>query len=793
MGLNDWHQYYERITIPFCGFVGRKHKAYPASFLATSVLSIFTKFNCWAEPLDRKMTGTMPPSNRGRHGINRRSSATSMLLHATAILLLTLLPTNTVTFISAQKQSYETIDGHDCFRNLAGTTSAMFDLVDKYPHLSSVSDIGDSYLKRTNSNNDKYELPKNGYDIYAMNITLNDFDDGSSSVFHLSEDKAKVLIIAGVHAREYAPPELVMRFAETLLEGYDEDADITWLLQHTEIHLIFHVNPDARYVTEEYPKTLWRKNLNDRSSCSDDSDIGVDLNRNFDFYWGDLDGASKDPCDSTYHGRSPNSEPETRAVVEYAQRIFPVGQRKDDPEGDMNVPLGEDVMGLFMDIHSPGGYIFYPWGHKDKKTVDDDAYHAIARKMNYFNGYKLWAGGQPDYQYTTSGDSSDYMYGVLGVASLGLELGEEFYESCNLFENEVMPLNLPALLYVVKTAKKPFSLSKGPDVIDLDVTVEDDDGILRVVVVASDGLYVNRIRNFQDHVTGDQGVSEVLVYVDVHPDDYTQGTDDMVWRMESVVTSNSGEQTFVVDIVLPQQVSSGRHTLYTQAIDEDDYLGPVSSAFFQVERKATASPSKSPTERPSSSPTSSPTSRPSQRPTAAPTIVPSASPTGNPTASPSQSPSKSPTTATPSVRPTDNPTIMPSYSPTVTPTASPSFLPSSAPSRIPSIAPTEQPSSSPSNFPTTTEPTSQPSISPSNESTLTPTDVPTIQPSNTPTMAPTTHRSTSSPITPNPQLQNLDIIADAKDSFPSNNPSDTASSSAISILFISTLLLLYIG
>jgi hypothetical protein len=44
----------------------------------------------------------------------------------------------------------------------------------------------------------------------------------------------------------------------------------------------------------------------------------------------------------------------------------------------------------------------------------------------HFNGYDLWAGGQPDFQYAVSGDTSDYMYSVLGVASFGFEIGEKF-------------------------------------------------------------------------------------------------------------------------------------------------------------------------------------------------------------------------------------------------------------------------------------------------------------------------------------------------------------------------------
>jgi hypothetical protein len=244
--------------------------------------------------------------------------------------------------------NYDTIDGHPCFRNLDGITQSMFDLVAAHPGLASYSIIGESYLKATDSNNDEYEVDQNGYDIYAMNITASGSMRGSG-------EKGKTLIISGVHAREYAPPELVMRFAELLLSGYDSDSDITWLLEHTEVHLIFQVNPDGRYVAENYSDTFWRKNLNPSDGKSCDADrIGVDINRNYDFMWGDENGASPNPCDSTYHGRSAHSEPETRAVVEYARNLFPEGQRKDDPEGDRDVPYGEGITGFFIDVHSPG-------------------------------------------------------------------------------------------------------------------------------------------------------------------------------------------------------------------------------------------------------------------------------------------------------------------------------------------------------------------------------------------------------------------------------------------------------
>jgi hypothetical protein len=186
-------------------------------------------------------------------------------------------------------------------------------------------------------------------DIFAMKITAN----GTSS------SKGKMLLTGGVHAREYAPPELLMRFATDILEKYDKDADATWILEHTEIHIIFYVNPDGRQKAEEEPNTMWRKNVDPGSNKCSGSTYGVDINRNFDFLWGDINGASKRPCDDDYMGSSAGSETETQALTEYAKSLFPEAQRKTDPVAQMDDPFGEDIMGLYMDIHAYGGFTYY--------------------------------------------------------------------------------------------------------------------------------------------------------------------------------------------------------------------------------------------------------------------------------------------------------------------------------------------------------------------------------------------------------------------------------------------------
>ena len=50
----------------------------------------------------------------------------------------------------------------------------------------------------------------------------------------------------------------------------------------------------------------------DRGFCT-----GVDANRNFDYQWG-KESSSRHPCSGTYTGRKPFSEPESKALADFA-------------------------------------------------------------------------------------------------------------------------------------------------------------------------------------------------------------------------------------------------------------------------------------------------------------------------------------------------------------------------------------------------------------------------------------------------------------------------------------------
>ena len=100
-----------------------------------------------------------------------------------------------------------------------------------------------------------------------------------------------------------------------------------------------------------------------------------------------------------YRGPRAQSEQETKAILQYALSEFPSGQRKGNlqqSEANFNSPFSEDSEGVFLDVHSFGRDIGWPWGFINKRTPNDNALGALGRKFASFNGYSLWAPKLPN-------------------------------------------------------------------------------------------------------------------------------------------------------------------------------------------------------------------------------------------------------------------------------------------------------------------------------------------------------------------------------------------------------------
>ncbi|OPX17727.1 hypothetical protein BXT86_04955 [candidate division WOR-3 bacterium 4484_100] len=146
--------------------------------------------------------------------------------------------------------------------------------------------------------------------VFAMKISDN---------ANIEEDEPAVLFVACHHAEEILGVEICMYMINDLVHNYGVDSLITHWINNREIWIIPLLNPEGHSIVMKGIDTTWRKNKHDNNNNGQfDPDFdGVDLNRNYDFYWSE--GGSSSPPSEYYRGPSPFSENESRALAELAR------------------------------------------------------------------------------------------------------------------------------------------------------------------------------------------------------------------------------------------------------------------------------------------------------------------------------------------------------------------------------------------------------------------------------------------------------------------------------------------
>jgi carboxypeptidase T len=438
------------------------------------------------------------------------------------------------------------IPGYPCYRTIEETFASAQKIADDHPHLAMWIDIGDSW-KRVVFGSDS------GYDMRVLRLT-ND---------HVAGPKPKLFVISSIHAREYAPAELNTRFAEYLVSNYGVDPDVTWLLDYHEIHLLLQANPDGRERAES--GLLWRKNVNN-NYCTNTNNRGADLNRNFEFQWGCCGGSSTIFCDETYRGPSPVSEPETQAIQNHMRSIFP-----DQRDAPLSSPAPPDATGIFIDLHSYGELVLWPWGFTANLPPNSTALRTLGRKFAWFNEYSP---EQSIGLYPTDGATDDFAYGDLGVAGYTFELGTAFFQSCSIFESTILPDNLPALLYAAKVARTPYQTPAGPDSLLVNVSPAS-------VLSGSDATLTATIDDTR-YANGEsiQSIAAAEYYVDIPP--WVTGATPIAFDM-APVDGSFDETTEVVSASFDTSgLGAGRHILFVRGRDAAGSWGPFSATFLRV-------------------------------------------------------------------------------------------------------------------------------------------------------------------------------------------------------------------
>lgn len=438
---------------------------------------------------------------------------------------------------SAVMSSTGGIPGYTCYQTVEETFQQAQDIVTAHPALAQWSDVGNSWQKENSGI---------GYDMWVLKLTNNQAGYG---------DKPRLFITSAIHAREYTTAPLALAFARHLVDNYATDADARWILDHNEIHLMLHANPDGRKKAEA--GSSWRKN-NNTTYCPT-SKPGADLNRNFAYLWGGA-GSSSSQCSETYRGASAASEPETRAIQNYMSSIF------DDHNGSApEQPVADDASGLYIDIHSYSELVLWPWGHTTVAAPNGTQLQTLGRKFAYFNGYTPQ---QSVGLYPTTGTTDDYGYGELGIASYCFELGTAFFQSCADYQGDILPGNLPALIYAAKVARAPYKIPAGPDVYGLSFGSG-----ASLAATVSDTRYNNS--NGAEPV---QNIAAAEYYIDVPP--WGPGASSL--PLSATDGSFSGNVEQVSAIVNTSGLVPGEHIVYVRGQDTAGNWGPVSAIFLNV-------------------------------------------------------------------------------------------------------------------------------------------------------------------------------------------------------------------
>ncbi len=236
-----------------------------------------------------------------------------------------------------------------------------------------------------------------GHKIWAMKISDN---------VSIDEDEPTYLMDGEIHAREVMTQEVMLDAIDYLTSNYGTDTEVTRWVDEMEIWIVPVVNPDgSAFVFEQ--DNWWRKNRN--PACG--SDIGVDLNRNFEWNYRQCPGSSDSCSDDTYHGSGPASEIETQTMSALHQELRPL---------------------YYINYHTYGEYIIWPTacGRTKEQDLLSSIGQALNERVECDNGQTgQWTiGTAPDILYSAPGGADDNAYGTAGSVGLTFELNSSGFQ-----------------------------------------------------------------------------------------------------------------------------------------------------------------------------------------------------------------------------------------------------------------------------------------------------------------------------------------------------------------------------
>ena len=195
-------------------------------------------------------------------------------------------------------------------------------------------------------------------------------------------DQKAILLDGAHHSREPTSVQMVLYTTLSLLYEYEKEEVLSkgggilhQLWRDHSVYVIPVVNVDGYQEISEHWKEhgrleMVRKNFkNDATKvCRGSSeDVGVDLNRNYDFAFGIDDlGSSGDPCAEDFRGRSAFSEPATKQVKTFLEETTE----------------GQSVK-IALNFHAYGNLLVHPFSYLNQSFASE---HMVKYRASLLQG-----------------------------------------------------------------------------------------------------------------------------------------------------------------------------------------------------------------------------------------------------------------------------------------------------------------------------------------------------------------------------------------------------------------------
>ena len=209
----------------------------------------------------------------------------------------------------------------------------------------------------------------------------------------VDESFSTAIFLSGIHARENITSDLIFEMI---------DKNLFKNISRFNLSFIVMANPDGIELQDgnlgSFSKNYLEKLIEMNDGVIDFSmwkanAFGVDLNNNFDARWGD-NKHSQAPSSQGFVGIKPESESETKAIVNYTRMMNPF---------------------ITISYHTKGEEIYFNFFQDKDRLLRDER---IAKKFAQSTGYKI-----VNVENSSSGGYKDWCVEKLKIPALTIEVG----------------------------------------------------------------------------------------------------------------------------------------------------------------------------------------------------------------------------------------------------------------------------------------------------------------------------------------------------------------------------------